>query len=269
MNNYHTHTYRCRHAAGDVADYVEAARAAGIAELGFSDHVPFRDGRWPDSRMRVEELDGYVGAVRAAAAAEEARPAGEDRMSILLGLECEWSPADEPWLRELARAHDIAYLVSGTHYYLRGGAWEDLKELGSPASLRAFADHTARSLASGLFSFVAHPDVFCIGHLPWDEEARACARDILEAAKAARLPVEINGYGMRKRPVRAPEGERWPYPHPGFWELVAEYGLEVVVSSDAHRPVDVAAGLAEGRRFAARFGLVPIESPLTPVGMRR
>ena len=38
--NYHTHTYRCRHAYGSEREYIEAAIRMGIAELGFSDHVP-------------------------------------------------------------------------------------------------------------------------------------------------------------------------------------------------------------------------------------
>ena len=261
MNNYHTHTYRCRHASGDVPDYVEAARAAGVAELGFSDHVPWKDGRWPDSRMDYGLLADYVEAVRAAARAEAARPSG--RVGIVLGLECEWSPDDDSYLRdELVGGLGIEYLVSGTHYYLDRGAWEDVGLLRDAAGLAAYARHVERSVASGLFAFVAHPDLYCLGYLRWDEDARACARDLLDMARDARIPVEINGYGLRKPRVRAPEGERWPYPHRGFWELAASYDLDVVVSSDAHRPVDAAVGLAEGRAYAASLGLRVIDSPL-------
>lgn len=66
MNNYHTHTYRCRHAKGDVADYVAAAAAGGLAELGFSDHCPYPDGRWQANRMDMADLPGYVAAINAA-----------------------------------------------------------------------------------------------------------------------------------------------------------------------------------------------------------
>lgn len=33
--NYHTHTFRCKHASGTDRDYVEAAVANGFSELGF------------------------------------------------------------------------------------------------------------------------------------------------------------------------------------------------------------------------------------------
>ncbi len=42
INDYLTHTFRCRHAGGEVCDYGAAAQAAGLSELGFSDHAP-----WP------------------------------------------------------------------------------------------------------------------------------------------------------------------------------------------------------------------------------
>ena len=38
--NYHTHTWRCRHADGTEREYVETAIEAGFKILGFSDHTP-------------------------------------------------------------------------------------------------------------------------------------------------------------------------------------------------------------------------------------
>ena len=45
--NYHTHTYRCQHASGDVEDYCEAAVEQGLQVLGISDHTALPDDRWP------------------------------------------------------------------------------------------------------------------------------------------------------------------------------------------------------------------------------
>ena len=39
--NYHTHTARCRHAAGADREYVRSAIDSGVKILGFSDHAPF------------------------------------------------------------------------------------------------------------------------------------------------------------------------------------------------------------------------------------
>ena len=59
--NFHTHTYRCNHATGDVRDYVEAAVQAGFDMLGMSDHTP-----WPNVvgvGMSVDQLPGYVATI--------------------------------------------------------------------------------------------------------------------------------------------------------------------------------------------------------------
>lgn len=209
--------------------------------------------------MGMDELPGYLQAVRDARAAEEARPGGG--LGILLGLECEWAPELDTYLREdLLAERGVGYLVSGTHSYLQGGAWEDTVAITTARGLVAYARHLERSLASGLFSYVAHPDLYCMGYLGWDDSARACARDVLAAAQACGLPVEINGYGMRKPRVPGPAGPRWPYPREEFWDLAAELDLGVILNSDAHRPVDVAAGLAEGRAIAEARGLRIVDS---------
>ena len=60
--NYHTHTWRCNHAAGDEKQYVENALAAGLEILGFSDHSPyiFPAGYYSNFRMKPEQLPGYA-----------------------------------------------------------------------------------------------------------------------------------------------------------------------------------------------------------------
>jgi histidinol-phosphatase (PHP family) len=265
MNNYHTHTSRCKHSSGDVGDYVAEARLAGLGELGFSDHVPLPDGRWPENRMYMEELPGYVGAFARALSAEEARPTASGRIRLFLGLECEWASEYEAYFRdELVGRLGVEYLVSGAHFYPMGGEWLNAAAIDSAAGLVAYASHFERSLASGLFAFVAHPDLFCMGYLGWDAEARACARDVLAAIKASGLPVEINGYGMRKPRVPGPDGPRWPYPRAEFWDLAAAYDLDVLLSSDAHRPVDVGASLEQGRAFASDRGLRIVDSLAMP-----
>lgn len=59
--NLHTHTARCGHATG-ARGGVSAARPVnqGVAVLGFSDHAPFPDGRYPESRMDYSELPAYL-----------------------------------------------------------------------------------------------------------------------------------------------------------------------------------------------------------------
>lgn len=273
MNNYHTHTYRCHHASGDIADYVAQAREAGISELGFSDHCPHPDGRWSDTRMDMADMRPYVEALRAAkldsegsqdAATTKRKPqdSGNARgLKIFSGLECEWVPEFESFMRdEFLGTFGLDYLVAGIHNYLHRGEWRDTYTISSAAELASFAWTSCKAMESGLFSFLAHPDVFCYHWMPWDENARACARDILEAAQHTGTTLEINGYGMRKPRVRTEHGNRSPYPHEAFWEMASDYRIECVINSDAHRPIDTAANLEDGLVLARKYNIPVRES---------
>ena len=253
MNNYHTHTYRCRHAQGDVGEYVAAAARAGMAELGFRDHCPYPDGRWSRVRMTMAELPGYLEALAAAKAASAADPS---LPAIFSGLECEWCPEYGAFMREeyLGRL-GLDYLIGGIHNYLHKGEWRDTFMIQEASELVSFAETTCGAMESGLFSFIAHPDSFCFNWMPWDENAVACAADILATAERTGCLLEINGYGMRKKRVGAPGGYRAPYPHEEFWRMASDYDIDCVISSDAHRPVDIDANIAECGALASRFGL--------------
>jgi histidinol-phosphatase (PHP family) len=254
MNNYHTHTYRCGHATGDVADYVAAGREAGLRSVGMTDHVPFPDGLWAETRMRPEELDSYCDAVSATREAEARRPDGSG-VDVLAGFECEWRPGYDDYLADLFRERKLDYLIGGVHWIPFEGEWLATTHITRPRELRIFTDYTMNTIKSGLFAFIAHPDIFCARWPEWNAESIACARAVLETAAETKTPLEINGYGLRKPFVNSAEGYRPQYPFDRFWELAGEYSIEVLVNSDAHRPQDVAAGLVEGRTIAEKFGL--------------
>lgn len=249
MINLHTHTYRCKHAEGDVVDYARAALAGGGTVLGMTDHTPLPTGDWLHVRMTLEELDGYLEAIDRA---REAVPG----LRILKGLECEWRDDCEGFYREeLLGKRSLGYLMLGQHWFPFQGEWIYAGECRTPERLRAYAAQFIRGMESGLFAFVAHPDTFGATPLAWSPNVEAASRDILEAARALGVPLEINGYGMRKPQIATSEGPRLMYPWERFWELAGEVGVTVVCNSDAHRPCDVLASIPECEAMAGRHGL--------------
>ena len=84
--NYHTHTWRCLHAAGTEREYVENAIKGGYKILGFSDHtpMPYPGGYVSNVKMRPDQLEDYVDTVLALR--EEYRK----DIEIHLGLEVEY-----------------------------------------------------------------------------------------------------------------------------------------------------------------------------------
>jgi histidinol-phosphatase (PHP family) len=249
--NYHTHTYRCQHASGDVDDYCRAAVEQGLSVLGISDHSALPDNQWPGIRMDIAELPRYCRAV------DDARAAFPE-LTVLKGMECEFAEPYRAFYRDtLLGELRFDYLIGAAHFFPLDGEWVGAYGGADTArGLKAYADYFIDSMRSGLFTFMAHPDLFGNCYLDWDANAESAARDILSAAAELNVPLEINGYGLRKPKIDTPAGKRCMYPWLPFWELAAEYNVTAIVNSDAHRPEDVASNLQQAAAIAADLGLL-------------
>ena len=239
--NLHSHTYRCKHATGDAQDYAQAALKVQLHTLGITDHTPLPDDRWPTVRMSMKELDGYVQAVRDA---KQKYPG----LKILCGMECEWAEEYRHFYEEeLIHRCGLDYLVGAVHYFPFNGGWQDvINGVKTKHELHAYTDWLIETMASRLFSFIAHPDLFANSYIEWDEDVASCAKSIFKASKAYNVPLEINVSGFRKRFVQSKDGMRPMYPWKPFWEVAFEFDVEVLVNSDAHRPEDIVAYVDRG-----------------------
>ena len=259
LADYHVHTPLCGHAVGDPPEYVAVARARGLEEIGFSDHSPM-DGPEPfdDWRMLRADLPRYVDTILAAREAAAPFP-------VRLGLECDFIAGREAWIEELAAAASWDYLIGSVHYLAPGWDVDNPKWIGRYTASETATEEIwtrywreyARCVASGLFDFVAHPDlVKKFGHRP-PGDLRRYYEGTIAAAAAGGVAVEVSTAGLRK-----PAGEL--YPAAGFLAMAREAGVPVVINSDAHAPAEVgqdfgraadavrAAGYTETARFAGR-----------------
>lgn len=250
MKNFHTHTYRCKHARGDIMDYAMMAQKAGIKALGFSDHTPLPDNRWPEIRMDMLELEEYLSSI------DKAKEV-YNNIRIYKGLECEYDQVYEGFFRdELLGPGKVDYLIGGVHFFPSDSGWEwCVASIRTGSDLKKYAEYYVTSMKSGLFNFMAHPDFFGVSYPHWDANSSSCARYILEAARDLKIPIEINVAGLVKEKIQTPHGERPAYPIREFWMLAAEYGVASVVSSDAHRPEDLAVNLRYGFELAKELGV--------------
>ncbi len=230
--NYHTHTYRCKHAQGDIIDYAAAAVECGIETLGMTEHTPLPDGRWNDVRMDMDQLDSYDEAF---ITARQAYP----QLEILKGMECDWVPEYRNfYIEEYMGKRDFCYLIGSVHWFRSEGEWVFTYSPQAFGKARDYADFVIGMIESETFDFIGHPDLFGLFSRNWNSEVKALSRAICEAAKTYRVPLEINGYGLRKPVIETAEGIRHAYPVESFWEIASDYELEVICNSDAHRPQD-------------------------------
>ena len=237
--NYHTHTWRCLHAEGGEEEYVLRAIREGFAVLGFADHTPwpYDNGFVSGMRMRLDQLDGYLATVRGLGQ----KYAGQ--LLIPVGLECEAFPSYFGWLSDL-KAEKLDYLILGNHYDLRDDRDHDsfddaggfyFGRCARPEHVRRYAERTIAGMATGLFNYVAHPDLYCHVYRRFDADCAAAARDICQASVALNVPLEYNLLGIQYH-ARADERDKLGYPCPRFWEIAAECGCRAIVGFDAHRP---------------------------------
>lgn len=237
--NYHTHTWRCQHAEGTEEDYVRRAVDAGFAVLGFADHTPwpYASGFVSGMRMRLDQLDGYLATVRGL---------GEkyaDRLRVYAGLECEAFPQYMGWLRDL-KAEKLDYLILGNHYdgtdegdhtVFTGAGGFYFGRCTRPEEVRRYGERALAGMATGLFDYLAHPDLFCHTYRRFDAECAAVSRDICQTAADLNIPLEYNLLGIHYHERFAQMGVLG-YPCPQFWEIAAQYPIKAIIGFDAHSP---------------------------------
>ena len=255
--NLHTHTCCCRHGSGNIADYMVLAERENFAVLGFSEHVPLPGGLLGSTRIRPENLPAFW---REFDEAVQKYP----QIKLLRALEGEYIPELMNYQRELIESQQLDYMISSNHYIWQNGSKVQFPSENDPAALKIIAEQSIKLMESRLGIFFAHPDMFFAYGCPWTPDSKAASRDIIGAAKAMKIPLEINAYGIRKQPITAADGSiRKRYPIREFWELAAEIGgIEVVCSSDAHTPSALWRAMPEVMKWAEELQLPVINGRL-------
>ena len=101
--------------------------------------------------------------------------------------------------------------------------------------LKRYVDEVIKGMISGLFKYVAHPDLFIKMYdeiTPFVEEQmhRLC-----KAAEKYHVPLEINLGGIRFEHYK---NDKLTYANEHFFKIASQYDVEVIVGVDAHNPND-------------------------------
>lgn len=227
--NFHTHTARCRHAVGKDEEYVLAAIEAGFEEIGFSDHTPwpFESGYVSPMRMKESELEEYVSSVFLL------REKYKDKIKIHLGLECEYFKEYIPWLCAAGEKYGIEYFLLGHHFSPDEEHGIYNGRIKTPQEIERYKNEVLEAMDSGLFFYVAHPDIYMRTYGEFDEYCEKAAREIIQKAIETNTPLEYNLLGLAHCKE---DGMKEGYPHSGFWRIAGEMGATGVIGIDAHDP---------------------------------
>ena len=242
--DYHMHLRNERgeiaHATAAVDPFVESARAAGVDEIGFTEHIYyFKQTRslWTvpyHTERCIYDIEAYVSAV------VSARGRG---LPVKLGLEVDYVAGREDETRELLAPYPWDYLLGSLHYIDGLGVDDEprlVDAVGVEEAWRIYFERLAAAAGSALFDSLSHPDLVKI----FGE--RAASFDygpVVAAIAGSGVAVEVSTAGLHK-PVRE------LYPHPEFLAACRAREVPVTLASDAHYPHEV------GRDFARALELL-------------
>ena len=263
-SDYHMHTKWSGHATGEMRDYVETGVARGLAEIGFSVHMPITIPFEKKLYLSKDEMPLYI---------DEARRLQDEfagRILILIGGECDYAPGQEDEIETAISAYPFDYMYGAIHFI---DGWshdnpecKDRWETGDVAAIyRRYYELLCAAARSGFYDIVSHFDlVKKFGYRP-QEDVSESEEAAAEAVARAGMAVEINTSGFDK-PARE------QYPSESILRRLCKKGVPVCFGSDAHAPHEVARHFdrayplahSVGWRTLARFqGRRRFEVPLT------
>jgi histidinol-phosphatase (PHP family) len=178
--------------------------------------------------MKLSDLDTYVGWVREA-------QGRFPRLSIKLGLEVDFLPGCEDWVRDLAARQPWDYFFGSVHFvgdWLMDYSAQEWKGRNVEAGWRDYFELWKQAARSRLFDSLPHPDLpKKFGVRPKTDFA-AVFEEALRVVAASDVAIEVSTAGLRK-PCRE------IYPSLEFLRIAHRFGIPVQLGSDAHIPQDV------------------------------
>jgi histidinol-phosphatase (PHP family) len=221
--DYHMHS-RYSDGRSIPEDYIAPAIAAGLSEIGFSEHLTlFKD--LEDWNMNPVNISPYINHI------ENLRK-NTKNIIIRTGLEVDFFAGKEAETKEYLSLLPLDYVIGSVHYlgektvdvgpeFYEGKSIDRLFE--------AYFDSVCAAAASGLFDIIGHCDLIRIyGYKPISDQEHLY-RKLAKTMKTHNVAFEVNTNG-RNRPLAD------FYPDRKFLHIFREENVPVCVNSDAHMP---------------------------------
>lgn len=242
--NYHTHTRWCRHGVGEIEDYIKSGIENRLVELAITEHVPLRDNM-DKRRMPFEEFEAYNKEL------DTMIEKYKDKIRIYKGFECEYYPEVIEDHKRFREEYGYKLLILGQHRCGIDRSIDNFKPKDRGA-LYLYAETVIRGLDTGLYHFLAHPDLVLTGYEGgWDIHSQRVMGQIFKKCEEFDIPIEINGNGLYTHR---------DYPNKNAFLLSKEYKLRYIVNTDAHNPKLLAGKVSDMcMDFAKEIGVEPMQ----------
>lgn len=246
FEDWHTHNLLCRHAIGNIEDYIIKAIELDLNIIGISDHFPYdflkNIERIPyrEYAITVNEIESYLST------AERLREKYKDKISVRISFEIDYFENQEAALNtHLKKIKDrLDYILGSLHildFHDGKGAWgfddtrflKDYEYYGADMVYLQYYKTEQKMLKSKDFDLdiVSHFDLpKKFNHIPKNKED--VSNEIiktLELIKNRDLVMEINTGGLRKE-------VKEQYPSEEIIRHMYNLDIPILLGSDAHHP---------------------------------
>lgn len=231
MIDYHLHTKLCKHAKGEIFEYIESAISKGLKEIAFTDHIPLPENFDIQHRMTISEIDYYIESIN-----EAKRRYPE--ITIRLGIEADYYEGFEEFIYNFLNNYDFDLVIMSVHFIKQWpeANWVFDYNFAERSNLDIYKEYIntmINGIQTGLFDIIGHADLIkqpgnsLITLLPEQIEK------MLKEAKNMGMALEINTSGYRRKIQESYPGFEW-------LPTIKEIDIPITIGSDAHDPSQIA-----------------------------
>lgn len=237
MLDYHVHTEFSVDCKIPMADQCEAAIAAGVTEIAFTDHVDHEP---------KDIGTGYWDGERYFDALARCREEYGDRLTILAGVEVDFNERIAADVEHFLSRYTFDFVIGSVHYgedgqiifqeYFDGRSWDDV--------YLPYLERLKLAARSGWFDTLGHIDL-PKRYAPRDKRDydplrfKAHLQELYGVLVENDVAFEINTSGLRQTPKTS-----MPGPATVRWYVEAG-GTLITTGTDSHAPQHVGNGLAQ------------------------
>jgi len=252
FEDWHTHTAFCRHAVGDIEDYIKRAIELDFNVIGIGDHFPYEIYKdefpiieqipYQEYAMNLSEVDIYLSTL------EKLKKKYEDDIIIRIGFEIDYFSNLESSLNlHLNKYIDRLDYILGSVHIIKGNtgifAFDDSRFLAKYQDYESIDDIYLEYYGT-IYKMINSDDftLDILSHfdLPKKFNKRPLNKEsifndvakILEEVKKKDLSIEINTSGLRRE-------VKEQYPAKEIIEQIKMLEIPILLGSDAHHPEEV------------------------------
>ncbi|MHA1945955.1 MAG: histidinol-phosphatase HisJ [Candidatus Hodarchaeales archaeon] len=255
--DYHTHSYHCNHAIGDLEEYIFQAIELKLPELGLSAHFPMYllPEQFHNYAMKKELLGSYLQDTR------ELKNKYHSKIIIKRALEVDYyTPIFNQYKNALQPIlSELDYIIGSIH----GISWNGTvipiyRAFSSPANsdtsdtdslFMKYYNELNKLVKTDFYDVLGHFDVIKKLKLPITDQPLIWESilKVIDTLEGSSMVVEINTSGLRK--------QNELYPQPMIIQELIDRKIPLILGSDAHNPEHVGYAFEKTLDFLKKTGL--------------